>query len=69
MTDTRNRSQAKMLGINKKRLKMEAFGHPVAQRQNAAIRARGEAFWMFQRAENQKTLNQSLNVYPEKQAN
>jgi hypothetical protein len=62
VTDTRNRSHAKMLGINKKRLKMEAFGHPVAQRQNAAIRARGEAYWMWRHSEDKKpsTIDETL---------
>lgn len=52
--DTRNYSQAKLLGISKRRLALEAFTHPVAKYQNDKIRARGETYWAIRHAEEKK---------------
>lgn len=52
--DTRNYSQAKLLGISKRRLRLEAFTHPAARYDNEKIRARGEAYWAIRRAEEKK---------------
>ena len=55
----RNVSQAKLLGINKRRLALECFSHPAARYDNDKIRARGEAYWHIRRAEEEKTKKQS----------
>jgi len=55
----RNKSQAKLLGINKRRLALECFSHPAARYDNDKIRARGEAYWAIRRAEDEKTKKQS----------
>ena len=52
--DTRNYSQAKLLGISKRRLALEAFTHPAAKYDNDKIRARGDAYWAIRHAEEKK---------------